>query len=265
MRYYTKTLYIKSNPGWEYAGVYAEKASGMNFDKRPEFNLMLEDCRKGKINYIITKSISRFGRNTLSFLRTISELTERGITVMFENENIRSTDPEMRYLITIYAALAQAESESKSEDIKWGIRQRMKEGKPMLNHTQFLGYTKDKDGKLVIVPEEAEIVRKIFELYLQGNGVRRIKRYLEINNIKTVTGKSEWSTSTIDRMLSNEKYIGDALLQKTFTENCLTGKRVKNLGQVQQYYVENSHEPIVDYETFAKVRERKQGNKQAKR
>ena len=144
------------------------------------------------------------------------------------------------------AAIDQAESHFRSENIKFGIRHRMRSGKTVLNHTQFLGYTKGPDGILQIVPEEAEIVRKIFDLYIQGNGVRKIKRYLEEHGIKTVTDKAEWSTSTIDRILSNEKYVGKVLMQKTYTSDYLTGKREKNTGQLDTYMVENAHEPIID-------------------
>ncbi|SCH85788.1 Recombinase [uncultured Clostridium sp.] len=160
-------------------------------------------------------------------------------------------------IIDQYAALDQAESQSRSENIKFGIRHRMRSGKTLLNHTQFLGYTKGPDSVLQIVPEEAEVVRKIFELYIQGNGVRKIKKYLESHGIKTVTGKTEWSTSTIDRMLSNEKYIGQVLMQKSFTPDYLTGKKEKNSGQLAMYLVENAHEPIIDRETFDRVQERK--------
>ena len=160
-------------------------------------------------------------------------------------------------MIDQLAALDQAEGHFRSESIKFGIRHRMRSGKTVLNHTQFLGYTKGPDGVLQVVPEEAEIVRKIFELYIQGNGVRRIKRYLEELGIKTVTGKSEWSTSTIDRMLSNEKYIGEVRMQKTFTADFLTGKREKNRGQLDTYLVENAHEPIIKREIFELVQKMK--------
>ena len=156
-------------------------------------------------------------------------------------------------IIEQLAAIDHAESWSRSRDIKFGLRHRMMEGKALLNHTRFLGYTKNSDGVLQIVPEEAEIVRKIFDLYIQGNGVRKIKKYLESHGIKTVTGKDEWSTSTIDRMLSNEKYAGDVLMQKTYTPDYLTGKKEKNCGQVEMYLVENAHEPIIEREIFDKV------------
>ena len=156
-------------------------------------------------------------------------------------------------MIDQLAALDQAESQFCSENIKFGIRHRMRSGKTVLNHTQLLGYTKGSDGILQIVQEEAKIVRKIFDLYIQGNGVRKIKRYLEEHGIKTVTGKTEWSTSTIDRMLSNEKYVGEVRMQKTFTADFLTGWREKNTGQLEAYLVEDAHEPIVDSETFELV------------
>ena len=164
-------------------------------------------------------------------------------------------------ILDTYAAFSQAESQALSDNIKFGIRQRMRSGKTVLNHTQFLGYTKGKDGVLSIVPEEAAIVRQIFNLYLQGNGVRKIKRYLEENGVKTVTGKAEWSTSTIDRMLSNEKYIGQVLMQKTNTPNILTGKQEKNNGELAMYLIKNAHEPIIDRELFEQVQEMKGKNK----
>lgn len=167
-------------------------------------------------------------------------------------------------MIDQLAALAQAESHFRSENIKFGIRYRMRSGKTVLNHTQFLGYTKGPDGVLQIVPEEAEIVRKIFDLYIQGNGVRKIKRYLEEHGIKTVTGKSEWSTSTIDRMLSNEKYVGEVRMQKTFTADFLTGRREKNIGQLDLFLGEEAHEPIIDQETFELVQRMKGNIKQRK-
>ena len=156
-------------------------------------------------------------------------------------------------MIDQFAALAQAESHFRSENIKFGICHRMRSGKTVLNHTRFLGYTKGPDGILQIVPEEAEIVRKIFDFYIQGNGVGKIKRYLEEHGIKTVTGKSEWSISTIDRMLSNEKYVGEVRMQKTFTADFLTGRRKKNIGQFDSYLVENAHKPIIDRETLELV------------
>lgn len=161
------------------------------------------------------------------------------------------------YIIDIMLGIAQEESRSKSNSIKFGMQQRMKSGKTILNHSQFIGYTKGEDGVLKIVPKEAEIVQKIFALYLEGNGVRKIKRYLEENGIKTVTGRLEWSTSTIDRILSNEKYIGQVIMQKTYTPDFLTGKQKRNEGEKSMYLVENAHEAIIDKETFNRVQKRK--------
>lgn len=255
IRYYTRT--IQENPEWEFAGVYAERVTGTDFKKRDEFNRMIKDAKAGEIDLILTKSISRFGRNTVPFLQSFYELSQKGVVVRFEIEDIRTDDPDVAMVLSILAAIAQAESESRSKDIKWGIRRNYEKGKVQLNHSQFLGYTKDTDGNLVIVEEEAEIVRLIFDLYLKGNGCRKIKKYLEEHGIKTVTGKDTWSTATIDRMLSNEKYVGNALLQKTFVENPLTHKQVKNMGQQSMFLVENSHEAIISRDVFERVQRRK--------
>lgn len=179
------------------------------------------------------------------------------IALLSEVEQINTLEVNDMVLSVLHAA-AQEESASKSENIKFGIRQRMRSGKAVLNHTRFLGYTKDETGKLVIVPDETKVVRKIFSLYLEGNGVRKIKRYLEENGIKTVTGKTEWSTSTIDRILSNEKYMGKLLLQKTYTPDFLTGKQKKNCGEQSIFLVENAHEAIVPKEMFEEVQRKKQ-------
>ncbi|MDF9407203.1 MAG: Transposon gamma-delta resolvase [Pelotomaculum sp. PtaB.Bin013] len=255
VRYYID--FITNHPSWTLAEIYAEQASGTRFDNRTEFNRMMKDCRAGKIDYIITKSVSRFGRNTLPFLQGFNELVGMGITIYFEMEGLDSSDWRMRKIITAAAAVAQNESESRSADIKWGIRQSFVKGNVKLNHTNFLGYTKDEDGRLVVVEEEAKIVRLIYDLYLKGNGCRKIKSYLEKNGIKTVTGKTEWSTSTIDRILSNEKYIGTVLSQKTFVKDCLTHKQVKNNGKLPMYLIENDHEAIISKEVFEEVQRRK--------
>ncbi len=255
IQYYTD--YINNHEGWVLAGIYSEQGSGTRFDNRTAFNRMMKDCRARKIDYIITKSISRFGRNTLPFLRSFNELLGLGITIYFEMERLDSSDWRMRKIIAAAAAVAQSESESKSANIKWGIQRSFEKGHVKLNHTNFLGYTKDANGKLVIVEEEAKIVRFIYDLYLKGYGCRKIKSYLEKNDIKTATGKSEWSTSTIDRILSNEKYIGTVLSQKSYVENCLTHKQVKNNGELPMYLMENNHEAIISKETFEEVQHRK--------
>ena len=212
---------------------------------------------------ILVKSLSRFGRDALETIRQIRRLKKVNIGVYIENGGLNTLNVSDS-IIDQLAALAQAESHFRSENIKFGIRHRMRSGKTVLNHTQFLGYTKGPDGILQIVPEEAEVVRKIFDLYIQGNGVRKIKRYLEEHGIKTVTGKSEWSTSTIDRMLSNEKYVGEVRMQKNFTADFLTGRREINIGQLDSYLVENAHEPIIKREIFELVQEikRKHGRSQ---
>ncbi len=253
--YYEKL--IAERDDWKLVKIYAERASGTQLKKRPEFIKMLKACKHGKIDLILTKSMSRFGRNTLDTLKTLYELFNLGVKVYFEKENLNNYDKEMRTIMGIYAGFAQEESKSMSDNIKWSIRERMREGKVCLNCTRFLGYDKDENGRLVIVESEAVIVRKIFELYLNGWGVRKIKKYLEENGIKTVTGKNVWSTSTIDRILSNEKYVGDVLMQKSFTEDFLTRKRKKNEGELDMYFIENDHEAIVSKEAFEAVQDKK--------
>lgn len=254
--YYGKL--IAEREGWQLVKIYAERASGTQMKKRSEFMKMIKACKQGKVDLILTKSISRFGRNTLDTLKTLYELFNLGVKVYFEKENLNNyDDKEIRTMMEIYAGFAQEESKSMSDNIKWGIRERMREGKVCLNCTRFLGYDKDEKDHLVIVESEAVIVRKIFELYLNGFGVRKIKKYLEENGIKTVTGKDVWSTSTIDRILSNEKYVGDVLMQKSFTEDFLTGKRKKNEGELTMYFIENDHEAIISREAFDMVQSKK--------
>ena len=258
--YYTN--YIQNHPNWVLVAVYSDAASGTRANQRPSYRQLLRDCTNKKIDLILVKSLSRFGRDALETIHQIRRLKKMNIGVYIENGRINTLNVSDS-VIDQLAAIDQAESHFRSENIKFGIRHRMRNGKTVLNHTQFLGYTKGPDGILQIVPEEAEIVRKIFDLYIHGNGVRKIKRYLEEHGIKTVTGKSAWSTSTIDRMLSNEKYIGKVLMQKTYTADFLTGRREKNKGQLDSYLVENSHEPIIDREIFELV-QRMKGNIKSK-
>ena len=252
--YYTN--FIKRNPNWKFVAVYSDVASGVRTTNRPGYQKLMKDCHKRKADLILVKSLSRFGRDALETIRQVRKLKRMNIGIYIEIGGLNTLNLSDS-MIDQLAALAQAESHFRSENIKFGIRYRMRSGKTVLNHTQFLGYTKGPDGVLQIVPEEAEIVRKIFELYIQGNGVRKIKRYLEEHGIKTVTGKSEWNTSTIDRMLSNEKYIGEVRMQKTFTVDFLTGRREKNTGQLDAYLVENAHEPIIGREIFELVQRMK--------
>ena len=260
--YYTD--YIERNPNWEFVAVYSDSASGVRTVNRPGYQQLMKDCAKGKVDLILVKSLSRFGRDALEAIRQVRKLKRMNIGIYIEIGGLNTLNVSDS-MIDQLAALDQAESHFRSENIKFGIRHRMRSGKTVLNHTQFLGYTKGPDGVLQIVPEEAEIVRKIFDLYIQGNGVRKIKRYLEEHGIKTVTGKSEWSTSTIDRMLSNEKYVGEVLMQKTYTSDFLTGKREKNQGQLDTYLVENAHDPIISREIFYLVQQMKEKTKWQKK
>lgn len=247
---------ITENPNWTLYKVYSDVASGTRKTGRSGYCEILRDAKQHRFDYIFVKSLSRFGRDTLEALSTIRRLKSMNIGLLSEVEKIDTLKIDDASLSILFA-VAQEESATKSENIKFGIHQRMREGKALLNHTRFLGYTKDAEGQLVIVPEEAEIVRKIFSLYLEGNGVRKIKRYLEGHGIRTVTGKAEWSTSTIDRMLSNEKYMGILLLQKTYTPDFLTGKQKKNRGELSMYMIEDAHEAIIEKEVFEAVQKKK--------
>lgn len=208
-----------------------------------------------KIDMVITKSISRFARNTLDCLKYIRQLKEKNISVYFEKENINTMDAKGEVLLTIMASLAQQESQSLSQNVKLGLQFRYQAGKVQVNHNRFLGYTKDDEGNLVIVPEEAEIVLRIYREYLEGASLFQIGQGLEADGIKTAAGSDYWLQSTLKKILTNEKYIGDALLQKTYTVDFLNKKRVANNGIVPQYYVENSHPAIIPREKFMKVRE----------
>ena len=250
------TAYINGHPDWTLAGIYADDGiSGTNTKKREEFNRMIDECMAGSIDMVITKSISRFARNTLDCLKYIRQLKDKNIAVFFEKENINSMDSKGEVMLTIMASLAQQESQSLSQNVKLGLQYRYQQGEIQVNCKWFLGYTKDENKKLVIVPEEAEIVKRIYREYLEGASMLKIARGLEADGIKNGAGRDKWHTSNINQILRNEKYIGDALLQKTYTVDFLTKKRVKNNGLVPQYYVENSHEAIIPREIFMQVQE----------
>ncbi|SFO01615.1 recombinase family protein [Proteiniclasticum ruminis] len=250
------TEFIKKNDEWEFAGIFADDGiSGTNTKKREEFNRMIDECMEGNIDLVITKSISRFARNTLDCLKYIRQLKDKNISVFFEKENINTMDAKGEVLLTIMASLAQQESQSLSQNVKLGLQYRYQQGKVQVNHNRFMGYTKDDEGNLVIVPEEAEIIKRIYREYLEGKSLAGIGRHLEKDGILTAAGKPRWRPETIKKILMNEKYIGDALLQKTFTVDFLTKKRVKNEGHVPQYYVENSHEAIIPKELFLQAQE----------
>ena len=250
------TTYIQNNPEWELAGIYADDGiSGTNTKKREQFNKMIEDSMNGKIDMIITKSISRFARNTLDCLKYIRQLKDKEIPVFFEKENINTMDAKGEIMLTIMASLAQQESQSLSQNVKLGIQYRYQQGEVQVNHNRFLGYTKDENNKLVINPEQAKIVKRIYREYLEGSSLVQIARGLEADEILTAAKRTKWRPESIKKILQNEKYIGDALLQKTYTVDFLTKKRVVNNGHVPQYYVENNHEAIIPREIYLQVQE----------
>lgn len=249
------TEYIESKPEWQMVEIYADDGfSGTNTAKRDEFNRMIADCEAGKIDLILTKSISRFSRNTLDCLKYTRKLKALNIAVFFEKENINTMDSKGEVLLTIMASLAQQESESLSANVRMGIQYRNQQGKVQINHNWFLGYTKDAEGNLIIHPEQAEIVRRIYREYLEGASFLQIKRNLEADGIPNGAGHLKWHESNIHQILTNEKYIGDALLQKTYTFSILYKKRAANNGEMPKYYVEGSHEAIIDRDVFMKVK-----------
>lgn len=250
--YYTK--FINKNPDWKFVRVYTDEGiSGTNTKKREGFKEMIKDALDGKIDLIVTKSVSRFARNTVDSLVTIRKLKEKGVECYFEKENIYTLDSKGELLITIMSSLAQEESRSISENITWGQRKSFSDGKVHLAYSRFLGYEKGDDGKPAIIEEEAEIVRLIYRLFLNGHTSSGICKCLERKGILTPSGKAKWHKSTIDSILTNEKYKGDALLQKTFTLDFLEKKIKKNEGEVPQYYVENSHTAIIEPDEWDQV------------
>ena len=222
------TQFIQKNPEWELAGIFADDGiSGCNTKKRSEFIRMIEEYMAGRIDMIITKSISRFARNTLDCLKYIRELKEKNIPVFFEKENINTMDSKGEVLLTIMASLAQQESQSLSQNIKLGLQYRYQNGEVQVNHNRFLRYTKDEDGYLIIEPTEAEVVKRIYREYLEGSSLLQIGRGLEADGILTAAGKVKWRPETLRKILQNEKYIGNALLQKTYPVDFLNKKRVQ--------------------------------------
>lgn len=250
--YYTEK--INSTPEWEVAGIYADDGiSGVHTKKRDGFNQMIQDCKKRKIDLILTKSISRFARNTLDSIQYVRMLKQMGIAVVFEKENINTATMNSEMILTVLSAFAQAESESISQNVARGKRMGYKHGKFAFPYGRIIGYRKGADGKPEIIPEQAEVIRLIFNSYLQGDSLQSIKTKLETAGALTARGNTEWSAQSIQRILQNEKYCGDVLLQKTFTEDVLTGVHKKNTGQLPQYYIENYHEGIVSKQLFREV------------
>lgn len=253
VEYYTS--YINSRDDWEFVKVYTDEGiSGTTTKNRIGFNQMIQDALNGEIDLIITKSISRFARNTVDTLTRVRELKDNGVEVFFEKENIYTLDSKNEILITIMSSLAQEESRSISENVRWGKQKRFADGKVELPYSHFLGYEKGKiDGIPEINEEQAVIVRRIFHSFLYGTPAATIARELTEEGIPTPAGKAKWRTATVLSILQNEKYKGSAILQKEFTVDFLTKKRKKNEGEVPQYYIENSHEAIVDPRIFEDV------------
>lgn len=246
--------YIESNPDYEMAGIYADEGiSGTNTRKRKEFKRMIEDCRARKIDMVITKSISRFARNTQDCLEYSRELKKLGIGILFEKENIFTLDASGELLFTILSSLAQEESRNISENSKWGIRSKFQKGVVHINTFKFMGYTKDENGSLVIDEEEAKIVRRIFREFEEGYHPSQIARHLNEDGVPGVTGEAKWTAATIGGMLRQEKYKGDCLLQKTYTVDFLNKRSAKNKGEVTQYYVEDSHPAIIPKDEWETV------------
>ncbi len=248
VEYYTR--YIKSRSDWTFVGMYTDEGiSATNTNHREGFKKMIDDALAGKIDLIITKSVSRFARNTVDSLTTVRNLKEKGVEIFFEKENIWTLDSKGELLITIMSSLAQEESRSISENTTWGKRKAFANGKASVAYSHFLGY----DAGFVINEEEAKTVRLIFKLFLMGFSYYGIKKELEKRGRKTASGKSKWQSSSIQRILTNEKYKGDALLQKEYTVDFLQKTRKKNTGEVPQYYVEGHHVPIIEPAVFDMV------------
>ena len=250
------TEMIASRKDWCFAGLFADEGkSGTRADKRPEFNKMINDCLAGKIDYIITKSVSRFARNTVDCLDYVRMLKSKGIGVYFEEQQIDTLKTDSELYLVIYAGFAQSESESISKNITWSVRKKFEEGTPVFMYKRFLGYKKGADGEPEIVPSEAVIVERIFNLYLAGETVDKISKMMQAENYD-VPGKTiSFNKGMIMNMLSNERYCGDAILQKSVTIDCIEKKRKKNTGEAPMYYVQNNHPAIIDRVTFNKVQE----------
>ena len=254
IEYYTDK--INSNPDWTMVRLYADEGiTGTSARKRKDFLKMVRDCQKGKIDLVITKSVSRFCRNTLDGLNYVRRLKQYGVGVYFEKENVNTLYMDNEMILTFMMSQAQAESESLSGNVKWGHRKNFQDGKVYYNYKCFLGYRRGADGRPEIDPEQAAVVRRIFSRYLLGHSVRQIVTDLMADGIKTATGKEIWHDSVIQKMLCNEKYIGDALLQKTYIADLFSKEKRVNNGELPKYYVHDCHPAIIDRETFQKVQE----------
>ena len=247
--YYTDK--IMTNPEWTMAGIFADEGiSGVSTAKRTEFNRMIRRCRQGKIDVVMVKSISRFARNTLDCIKYIRALKTLGVAVIFEKENINTLEMDSELLLTMMGAFAQAESESMGANVRWGMREAMRSGKANLRIDALYAYEKGEDGKPKIIPAQAEVVRKIYERFLAGQSLRMIRDSLETEGVPTIKGQEKWNPAVIKSILTNEKYCGDVLRQKTFIEDTISKKVIKNTGQLPMYLIQNHHEGIVTREMF---------------
>lgn len=249
--YYEKR--ITGNPGWEFAGIYADEASGRNNRKMYDFQRMMSDCRAGKIDLIITKSISRLGRNTLQFLNACDELKQLNVDVFFEVEKLYLHNPKAVRLLTIYASVYQNESEVKSFNTRWGIRTQFANGSSPKANALCYGYRRNQDGEMVIEPHEAMVVQMIYNFREQGMSLRAIAAELRELGIPSPQRKTVWGVETIRRILQNEKYKGHVLLQKSYVSNFFTGKRTNNVGELPKYLITNHHEPIIQTEKTERI------------
>lgn len=254
IEYYTAK--IAANPEWTMVRMFADEGiSGTSTKKRKEFRKMIQACESGKIDLVITKSVSRFCRNTLDGLSYVRRLKNHGVGVFFEKENVNTLYMDNEMILTFMMSQAQSESESLSGNVKWGHRKNFRDGKVYYNYSSFLGYRRGPDGLPEIDPEEAAIVRRIFARYLMGQSIHQIARDLMDDGIRTAQGREKWNDSVIQNMLRNEKYIGDALLQKTYIADLFNRQVKKNNGELPMYYVEDCHPAIIDRETYQKVQE----------
>ena len=250
--------HIRDNPGWELVGVYSDNAISGTTLNRPEFQRMLEDCRAGKIDLVLTKSITRFARNTVDLLRTTRELKDLGIDCYFEKENMHSNSPDGEFLLTLLAMYAEEEARSTSENQKWRVKRKFEAGEPWVG--KMLGYRMG-DGKLEVVPDEAEVVKRIYSDYLSGKSIHSIAKELTLSGLPAARS-AVWNHSTVIKILKNEKYTGNMILQKTYCQDFRTKKQVKNRGERRKYEVYNSHKPIITIEDFNLVQEKLAKNRE---
>ena len=245
---------INETPEWTNAGIYADEGiSGTSMERRPEFMKMLRACRQHKIDRVLCKSLSRFARNTVDCLDTVRELKGLGIAVYFEKENIDTLKQQSEFIITLYSGFAQAESESLSANVRLGMRMGFAQGKVIVRTDMLVGYTKDAEGKPVIESKGAATVLRIYSSYLAGMSLPQIRDALIRDGVPTATGIKAWSSEAVKNILTNERYMGDALLQKWYKKDCFSKACTKNNGELPQYYVENNHEGIVSRELFSRV------------